>query len=166
MSSAIPQWTTMLARRQHKAPLCGCLEHCRPLWNCGGAPRCREKCRSRTRPIIHNSGNVAHFYRLLRYRILDHACNPSAVGALAIVQGVINVIRDSTMDDNAREETAQSASVRLLRAFASVLPAASAPIYVSDLLGLAPSESVMMFLSRWEVILKRRSSSAQFIWLR
>lgn len=85
---------------------------------------------------------------------------PVAVGVLSTAQGAIDVVRDPTVDDDAREKAVQRASLQLLGAFISILlrsiaalAAAFAPIYLADLMDLAPSEGVMVFLARWDVIL-------------
>ena len=85
---------------------------------------------------------------------------PVAAGALSTAQGAIGVMRDPAFDDEAREKAVQRAAVQLIGAFVSILlrsvatfAAALAPIYAADFLDVAPSETVIAFLARWDVIL-------------
>ena len=84
---------------------------------------------------------------------------PVSVAAIATAKRALGVIRDPSLDDEAREKAAQRASIQLFGAFASILlrsllavAAAFVPIYLADALGLAETEHVLTFLARWEVI--------------
>ena len=85
---------------------------------------------------------------------------PVAAAALSTAQGAFRVMRDPAVDDDAREAAMQGAALKLIGTFASIfvrsvaaVVASMAPIYLADVLGLAASESVIGFLSRWDVIL-------------
>lgn len=85
---------------------------------------------------------------------------PTAAGALATAQGAVGAMRDEALDDAAREKAVQSASLRLMGAFASIvvrgalsLGASLLPIWLADVAGLAAGNDVIDFLSRWDVII-------------
>jgi len=85
---------------------------------------------------------------------------PVAAAALLTAQSALRVMRDPAIDDDAREAAIQTAALKLIGTFASIffrsaaaVVASMAPIYLADFLGLAASESVIGFLSRWDVIL-------------
>lgn len=84
---------------------------------------------------------------------------PVAVAAIATAKRALGVMRDASLDDEAREKATQRASLQLFGAFACILlgsllavAVAFAPIYLADGLGLAKTEHVLAFLARWEVI--------------
>lgn len=83
-----------------------------------------------------------------------------AAGVLTTTQDAVAVMRDATLDEAAREKAIQRASVRLLSDAAGILVRAAlsvavslVPIWLVDATGLAPFESVIAFLSRWDVVL-------------
>jgi hypothetical protein len=85
---------------------------------------------------------------------------PASTDALTISRGALAALRNPDLDDAARETVARQASLRLLRAFVSILvrgglalAASLLPIWIADIAGIAPSEGVIAFLSRWDVIL-------------
>ncbi len=82
-----------------------------------------------------------------------------ATGAAATAQGALAVMRDPALDDAAREKAVQTASLRLMGIFVSIvwrgglsLGISALPIWLADLSGLAASGAVIDFLSRWDVI--------------
>lgn len=84
---------------------------------------------------------------------------PASAGALAIARGALAAMRDTELDDAAREKTVQRASIRLLGTFVSIVVrgalavgASLLPIWVADAAGFAKSDQVIAFLSRWDVI--------------
>ncbi len=84
---------------------------------------------------------------------------PAAAGAIATARGATEVMRDASLDDLAREKELQRASLRLFRAFGSILVrtvltlgAASLPIAGAEWAGLAMAESVLRYLMRLDVI--------------
>jgi hypothetical protein len=83
----------------------------------------------------------------------------AATAAAVTAQRAVAVMRDSRLDDRARERAMRRASLELFSGFASILVRslsavafAALPIWAIDALGLAPARSVVGFLSRWEVI--------------
>jgi hypothetical protein len=79
--------------------------------------------------------------------------------ALGTARGSLATLRDPRLDDTAREQAVQAASLRLFGAFFSillrtalVLLAAALPLGLAGLAGLAAPEAVMAFLLRWDVI--------------
>ncbi|MCG8444036.1 MAG: hypothetical protein MI723_19715 [Caulobacterales bacterium] len=79
--------------------------------------------------------------------------------ALSTVNAAAHVMRDSALDEDARERQVQALSLRLLRLFASLTAralltvlAAAAPIALAHAAGLAPWRSTVAFLTRWDVI--------------
>ncbi|WP_193369824.1 hypothetical protein [Pelagibius marinus] len=83
-----------------------------------------------------------------------------AAAALAVTRGALAAMRDAALDEDAREKEVQRASLKLLGIFFSILArsllalfASFLPIWVADTLGLASSETVLLFLARWDVIL-------------
>jgi hypothetical protein len=84
---------------------------------------------------------------------------PASAGAVAIARDALSVLRDAELDDAAREKAVQRASVRLLTTFFSILARGAAaigaslvPIWLADVAGIAPSDHVIEFLARWDVI--------------
>ncbi len=84
---------------------------------------------------------------------------PSSTSALAIARGALGAMRDAGLDDAAREKAVQRASLRLLGTFLSILVrgavaigASLLPIWLANVTGLAASDQVFEFLSRWDVI--------------
>jgi hypothetical protein len=79
--------------------------------------------------------------------------------ALGTARGSLATLRDPRLDDTAREQAVQAASLRLFGAFFSillrtalVLLAAALPLGLAGLAGLAAPEAVVAFLLRWDVI--------------
>src|SRR5687767_14928266 len=75
-------------------------------------------------------------------------------------RNAVAAMRDSTLDDLAREEAMQRASRRLIVDFAAILlrgglalAVSLIPIGLVSWLGLAPADRVFQFLSRRDVIL-------------
>lgn len=84
----------------------------------------------------------------------------TGMGVTSTLQASLATLRDKDMDDLQREKAMQSASLQLMGSFLSILLrcllcllAAYAPLWGADAAGLAPSEDVMGFLSRLDVIL-------------
>ena len=84
---------------------------------------------------------------------------PVARGAIATATGAVQVMRNPTLDDDARERAVQKASISLFGAFASILLRfvatlvfAAMPIWVADVLGIVSAEAVIAYLSRIDVI--------------
>jgi len=84
----------------------------------------------------------------------------ASASALTIARGAFAALRNPDLDDAARETVARQASLGLLRAFVSILvrgvlalAASLLPIWIADTAGIAPSQGVVAFLSRWDVIL-------------
>ena len=84
---------------------------------------------------------------------------PAATGALAIVRDALGAMRDAGLDDSAREKDVQRASFRLIGTFVSILArgavaigASLLPIWLANVTGVAASDQVIEFLSRWDVI--------------
>jgi hypothetical protein len=85
---------------------------------------------------------------------------PESAAALAIARDAFGAMQDPALDDAAREKAVQRASIRLLGKFVSILLRGAVaigisllPIWASDVSGLAASDQVVDFLSRWDVIL-------------
>ncbi|MEO3428951.1 hypothetical protein AAFN88_08860 [Pelagibius sp. CAU 1746] len=83
-----------------------------------------------------------------------------AAAALAVTRGAFATMRDTALDEEAREKEVQRASLKLLRLFFSILGrsllaliASLLPIWIADALGLAPRDTILLFLARWDVIL-------------
>ena len=96
-------------------------------------------------------------------------------GALTTTQGAITVMRDASLNDEAREKAVRRASLQLMGAFASILVrgaltlmASILPLWLASLAGLAETEEVMHFLSRWDVIVIASvvSTVGFVIWMR
>ncbi len=80
--------------------------------------------------------------------------------ALAVAQVAVAALRDPRLDDDAREQAVQRASLRLFGAFFSILTrsalalaAAVLPLWIAETAGLVSGEAVMLYLSRWDIIL-------------
>jgi hypothetical protein len=84
---------------------------------------------------------------------------PASASALAIARSALGALRDTGLDDAAREQAVQRASIRLTVIFVSILVrgavaigASLLPIWLANAAGLAASDQVIDFLSRWDVI--------------
>lgn len=84
---------------------------------------------------------------------------PTSAGAVTIARGALGAMRDTELDDAAREKAVQHASLQLLGTFVSILARGAAaiaaslvPIWLADVTGFAASDQVIAFLSRWDVI--------------
>ena len=82
-----------------------------------------------------------------------------ATAAMGTAQGAVGVMQDGSLDDRAREQAMQRASIRLLGHFVSIIVRAAIalvvsliPIAIADRSGLASATSVIAFLSRLDVI--------------
>jgi hypothetical protein len=82
-----------------------------------------------------------------------------ATAAMGTAQGAVGVMQDSSLDDRAREQAMQRASIRLLGHLVSIVVRAAIalvvsliPIAIADRSGLASATSVIAFLSRLDVI--------------
>ena len=80
--------------------------------------------------------------------------------ALAVAQNAVATLRDPRLDDDAREQAVQRASLRLFGATFSILArsaialvASLLPLWGAEAAGLVSSEAVMLYLSRWDIIL-------------
>ena len=78
---------------------------------------------------------------------------------MSIAASATAAIRDSELDDEAREKAVQRASLRLIGTFFSILGrsaltllASFLPIWLVGLTDLAAPEDVISFLSRWDVM--------------
>jgi hypothetical protein len=83
----------------------------------------------------------------------------AASGAIAISQHTMGVMRNPALDDRAREQAMQQASIRLLGSCVSILLRSAlavlvsmVPIWLFSVLGLVTIADVFAFLSRWDVI--------------
>jgi hypothetical protein len=83
----------------------------------------------------------------------------AASGAIAVSRTTMAVMRDPGLDDRAREDAVQRASLRLMGSCASILMrsglaavTALAPIWALSALGVVTVAEVMEFLSRSDVI--------------
>jgi hypothetical protein len=84
----------------------------------------------------------------------------ASAAVLATTRDTLAVIRDSSLDDAAREKAVQRASVNLMARFGSILArgglalgASLLPVWLADTAGLASSGAVFELLSRWDVML-------------
>ena len=91
-----------------------------------------------------------------------HLLNIVRIGSevLKTVQGALAKMRDESLDDRAREAAARNASLRLMRAFVSILVRGGfavllslAPIWLAEITGMAKAAEIVSLLSRWDVIL-------------
>lgn len=85
---------------------------------------------------------------------------PRATAALAVTRGAFAAMRDTALDEEAREREVQRASLKLMGLFFSILGrsllallASLLPIWIADAMGLASRDTVLLFLARWDVIL-------------
>ena len=83
----------------------------------------------------------------------------AASGAIAVSRDTMAIVRDPRLDDRAREDAVQRASLRLMGACASILMRSGlaaftslAPIWALSALGVVTVAEVMEFLSRSDVI--------------
>ncbi|GAB4394462.1 MAG: hypothetical protein Tsb0032_19840 [Kiloniellaceae bacterium] len=79
---------------------------------------------------------------------------------LAVARGAVTTLRDPRLDDDARETAVQRAALRLFAAFFSILARSIltlllsfAPIWLADTTRLAAQGEVLVYLSRWDIIL-------------
>ncbi len=77
----------------------------------------------------------------------------------AVARGAVAALRDPGLDDAAREAAVQRASLRLFGAFFSILARSAlalllsfAPIWLAETAGVVTSDAVMVYLSRWDII--------------
>jgi hypothetical protein len=84
----------------------------------------------------------------------------AGAGVLAVARGAVAALRDPKLDDAAREAAVQRASLQLFGAFFSILARSAlalllsfAPIWLADTAGVVTSEAVLVYLSRWDIIL-------------
>ena len=78
---------------------------------------------------------------------------------LAIASYAISIMRDESLGDDIREKEIQRASIKMLSAFLSILFrsafalfASFLTIWLADTAGLADTDDVIKFMSRWDVI--------------
>ena len=83
-----------------------------------------------------------------------------ATAAMGTAQGAMASMQDGSLDDRAREQAMQQASIRLLGHFASIVGRVAlaliisfVPVAIADRFGVASAASVIEFLSRLDVIL-------------
>ena len=83
----------------------------------------------------------------------------AASGAIAVSRHTMGIMRDPRLDDRAREDGVQRASLQLMGACASIVVRSGlavllsmAPLWVLSALGIVTVAGVMEFLSRWEAI--------------
>jgi hypothetical protein len=83
-----------------------------------------------------------------------------SAGVLSTTRDTLAIIRDTTLDDAARERAVQRASVSLMARFASILgrgalalAASLVPVWVADTTGVASFSAVLDLLTRWDVML-------------
>ena len=84
---------------------------------------------------------------------------PVSASALALARGALETIRDTAIDDLARQRAVQRASLRMFGILVSILGRGTAavaasllPIWLADVTDLAASSQVIGFLLRWDVI--------------
>ncbi len=85
---------------------------------------------------------------------------PAAQKAMATASHAGTVMSSKELDDDIKEKEVQKAAIALLGSVVSItarsllaLVAAAIPIYGADAAGLAGSETVIDFMSRWDVII-------------
>ncbi len=85
---------------------------------------------------------------------------PRAQKAIGVAQSTTATMRDQTLDDEAKETAVQAASLMLLKQFFGLLVfgiltlvAAYIPLFLADMAGLAPAQTVLDFMLRLDVIL-------------
>ena len=83
-----------------------------------------------------------------------------AASVVGIAQGAVATIQDDSISDEVSEKEVQRASLRLMGAFLSILLRSAVallvsflPIWLANSIGLAAIEDVLLYLSRWDVIL-------------
>ena len=84
----------------------------------------------------------------------------TARGIIAIAGRAIAIVRDSALDDRAKELETQALSLAMLRGFAAIsfkgvllVAAAALPAALASALGLVALEPVLAFSLRWDVAL-------------
>lgn len=84
---------------------------------------------------------------------------PVSASALAVARGALDTIRDTAIDDFARQKAVQRASLQMFGILVSILGRGAAavgasllPIWLADVTDLAASDQVIAFLLRWDVI--------------
>jgi hypothetical protein len=82
-----------------------------------------------------------------------------AASVLTTTRDAITILRDDSLDDLAREKKLQCASLQLIGSFISIfvrsalaLVTSFLPIWLASLTGQVTIENVILFLSRWDVI--------------
>ena len=82
-----------------------------------------------------------------------------SLGAITTARDAMTTLRDKNLDDETRERAVQRASLQLFSTFASIVVrsafafiASILPIWLADLMDLAPLDDVSQFLLRWDVI--------------
>lgn len=85
---------------------------------------------------------------------------PAAQKAITTASHAGKVMSSKELDDDTKEKEVQKAAIGLLGSVVSItvrsviaLVAAAIPIYGAEAAGLASSETVIDFLSRWDVII-------------
>ena len=85
---------------------------------------------------------------------------PTARRAIEIARVAHDVMNDAAMDDFDKEKAVRRYAVQLLGSFASIflrslaaLIISAIPLVFADVSGIAPRQAVIVFLSRWDVIL-------------
>ncbi|MEM7268685.1 MAG: hypothetical protein AAF401_05470 [Pseudomonadota bacterium] len=80
--------------------------------------------------------------------------------AVATARSAVDVMKDRSLDDDAKEKAVQKASLGLFRDFggilvrsAVILAGAAAPAYLAEFAGLTTAQTVFDWLLRWDVIL-------------
>jgi hypothetical protein len=83
----------------------------------------------------------------------------AASGAIAISRDTMGIMRDPHLDERAREQAVQRASLRLIGACGSILLRSAlavlvslVPVWAFSALGFVTFGQVMEFLSRWDVV--------------
>ncbi len=84
---------------------------------------------------------------------------PVSAGVVVIARNALGAMRDPALDDAAREKTVRHASLQLIGKFVSIvlrgvfaIGVSLVPIWLANASGLAASDQVIAFLSRWDVI--------------
>lgn len=82
-----------------------------------------------------------------------------AANVLVIAKQATVSMRDESLDEESREKAVQRASIQLFGAFFWILMRGVAaflvaflPIWIANLAGIANTEDVVAYLSRWDVI--------------
>jgi hypothetical protein len=95
---------------------------------------------------------IVAFWRL---RIVDVGLH-----VLSVATGATAVLKDKNADDLVREKAMQKAAIDLFKSFFTILFRSAlalalslAPIWLADVAGLVSIDEVIIFMSRWDVLI-------------